>query len=123
AYYNPAMNEIVFPAGILQPPFYDPNRDDAYNYGSVGAVIGHEMTHGFDDQGAKFDAKGNLSNWWTPADLAAFQKQAECIQKQFDEFKVGANAPLTNLPEFATAFACKATDPMVRATDKRCIIW
>src|SRR6185369_4393704 len=89
AYYNPSMNEIVFPAGILQPPFYDPKADDAFNYGGIGAVIGHEMTHGFDDQGAKFDAKGNLINWWTPADRAAFEKQAECIQKQFDEFVVG----------------------------------
>jgi predicted metalloendopeptidase len=203
AYYNPSRNEIVFPAGILQPPFYDPNRDDAYNYGSAGAVIGHEMTHGFDDQGAKFDAKGNLVNWWTKEDLAAFQKQAECIQNQFDEFAVGdvhtngklvsgesiadlaglkiayaaykksqqgkeakiidgftpdqrfflgyahswaasgrpeaerlqattdphpldrfrANAPLTNLPEFATAFQCKAGDPMVRPDGKRCIVW
>ncbi|HEX9160679.1 MAG TPA: M13 family metallopeptidase, partial [Thermoanaerobaculia bacterium] len=203
AYYNSSMNEIVFPAGILQPPFYDPNRDDAYNYGAVGAVIGHEMTHGFDDQGSKFDAKGNLVNWWTPDDLKAFQKQAECIQKQFDEFKVGdvntngklvsgesiadlaglkiayaayqksqqgkprqvidgftpeqrfflgyahswaasgrpeserlqattdphpldrfrANAPLTNMPEFASAFGCKADDPMVRAADKRCVVW
>jgi putative endopeptidase len=203
AYYNPSRNEIVFPAGILQPPFYDPNRDDAYNYGSAGAVIGHEMTHGFDDQGAKFDAKGNLVNWWTKEDLAAFQKQSECIQNQFDEFAVGdvhtngklvsgesiadlaglkiayaaykksqqgkeakvidgftpdqrfflgyahswaasgrpeaerlqattdphpldrfrANAPLTNLPEFATAFQCKAGDPMVRPDGKRCVVW
>jgi putative endopeptidase len=203
AYYNPSRNEIVFPAGILQPPFYDPNRDDAYNYGAAGAVIGHEMTHGFDDQGAKFDAKGNLVNWWTKEDLAAFQKQAECIQSQFDEFAVGdvhtngklvsgesiadlaglkiayaaykksqqgkeakvidgftpdqrfflgyarswassgrpeaerlqattdphpldrfrANAPLTNLPEFATAFQCKAGDAMVRPDDKRCVVW
>jgi predicted metalloendopeptidase len=203
AYYNPSRNEIVFPAGILQPPFFDPNRDDAYNYGSAGAVIGHEMTHGFDDQGAKFDAKGNLVNWWTKEDLAAFQKQSECIQSQFDEFAVGdvhtngklvsgesiadlaglkiayaaykksqqgkeakiidgftpdqrfflgyahswaasgrpeaerlqattdphpldrfrANAPLTNLPEFATAFQCKAGDPMVRPDDKRCVVW
>jgi putative endopeptidase len=203
AYYNPSRNEIVFPAGILQPPFYDPDRDDAYNYGAAGSVIGHEMTHGFDDQGAKFDAKGNLSNWWTKEDLAAFQKQAECIQSQFDEMAVGdvhtngklvsgesiadlaglkiayaaykksqqgkeakvidgftpdqrfflgyahswaaagrpeaerlqattdphpldrfrANAPLTNLPEFATAFQCKAGDPMVRADDKRCVVW
>jgi putative endopeptidase len=203
AYYNPQRNEIVFPAGILQPPFYDPNRDDAYNYGAAGAVIGHEMTHGFDDEGSKFDAKGNLVNWWTPDDKAAFQKQAECIQKQFDEFPVGdvhtngklvsgesiadlaglkiayaayeksqqgkehktidgytpeqrlflgyahswaangrpeaerlqattdphpldrfrANAPLTNLPEFASAFGCKADDPMVRAAEKRCVVW
>ncbi len=203
AYYNPARNEIVFPAGILQPPYFDPNRDDAYNYGAAGAVIGHEMTHGFDDQGAKFDARGNLANWWKPEDLAAFQKQAECIQRQFDEFPVGdvhtngklvsgesiadlaglkiayaayekslegkerkvidgytpeqrlflgyahgwaaagrpeaerlqattdphpldrfrANAPLTNMPEFAKAFSCKAGDPMVRVEDKRCIVW
>jgi len=203
AYYNPSLNEIVFPAGILQPPYYDPNRDDAYNYGAAGSIIGHEMTHGFDDQGAKFDARGNLKNWWKAEDLAAFQKQAECIQKQFDEFAVGdvhtngklvsgesiadlaglkiafaayqksqegkprqiidgftpeqrfflgyargwassgrpeserlqattdphpldrfrANAPLTNLPEFATAFGCKADDPMVRPADKRCAVW
>jgi putative endopeptidase len=203
AYYNPSQNEIVFPAGILQPPYYDPNRDDAYNYGAAGSIIGHEMTHGFDDQGAKYDAKGNLVNWWKAEDLAAFQKQAECIQKQFDEFPVGdvhmngklvsgesiadlaglkiafaayqksqqgkprqiidgftpeqrffigyargwassgrpeaerlqattdphpldrfrANAPLTNLPEFATAFGCKADDPMVRPADKRCLVW
>ena len=203
AYYNSSRNEIVFPAGILQPPFYDPNRDDAYNYGSAGAVIGHEMTHGFDDQGSKFDAKGNRSDWWTPEDRAKFDKQAECIQKQFDEFAVGdvhtngklvsgesiadlaglkiayaaynksqegkprqiidgftpdqrlfiayaqswaasarpeaerlqatvdphpldrfrANAPLTNMPEFATAFGCKAEDPMVRPAEKRCLVW
>ena len=203
AYYNPSMNEIVFPAGILQPPFYDPNRDDAYNYGAAGAVIGHEMTHGFDDQGAKFDAKGNLVNWWTPEDLKSFQKSAECIQAQFDEFAVGdvrtngklvsgesiadlgglkiayaayeksiagkprevidgftpeqrffigyahswaaagrpeaerlqattdphpldrfrANGPLTNMPEFAAAFGCKAGDAMVRPPEKRCTIW
>jgi len=203
AYYNPSRNEIVFPAGILQPPYFDLTRDDAYNYGSAGAIIGHEMTHGFDDQGAKFDAKGNLANWWTPEDKAKFEKQAECIQKQFDEYPVGdvhtngklvsgesiadlaglkiayaayekslegkerktidgltpeqrffvayarswasrgrpeaerlqattdphplsrfrANAPLTNLPEFASAFGCKVGDPMVRAAEKRCVIW
>jgi putative endopeptidase len=203
AYYNPSMNEIVFPAGILQPPYFDLNRDEAYNYGAAGSVIGHEMTHGFDDQGSKFDAKGNLTNWWTPEDLKSFQKQAECIQKQFDEFAVGdvhtngklvsgesiadlaglkiayaayeksiqgkprkiidgltpeqrffigyargwagqatpeterlqvttdphpldrfrADAPLTNMPEFATAFGCKTTDAMVRAADKRCVVW
>ncbi len=90
AYYNSSMNEIVFPAGILQPPFYDPNRDDAMNYGGIGAVIGHEMTHGFDDQGAKFDAQGNLKNWWTPEDLANFKARGDCIQKQFDSFEVEA---------------------------------
>jgi putative endopeptidase len=88
AYYNSSMNEIVFPAGILQPPFYDPNRDDAMNYGGIGAVIGHEMTHGFDDQGAKFDAQGNLKNWWTAEDLANFKTRGDCIQKQFDSFEV-----------------------------------
>lgn len=87
AYYSPVMNEIVFPAGILQPPFYDPNRDDAMNYGGIGAVIGHEMTHGFDDQGAKFDAQGNLKNWWTPEDLKNFKERGDCIAKQFDGFE------------------------------------
>jgi putative endopeptidase len=88
AYYNAARNEIVFPAGILQPPFYDPHRNDALNYGGIGAVIGHEMTHGFDDQGSKFDADGNLRNWWTPEDLKNFQQRAECIVKQFDAYEV-----------------------------------
>ena len=88
AYYNPTINEIVFPAGILQPPFYDPKRDDAMNYGGVGAVIGHEMTHGFDDQGAKFDAVGNRSDWWTPEDLKNFQARGDCVAKQFDSYLV-----------------------------------
>jgi putative endopeptidase len=88
AYYNSTRNEIVFPAGILQPPFYDPNRDNAVNYGGMGSVIGHELTHGFDDQGSKFDAQGNLKNWWTPEDLKNFQARGECIVKQFDSFEV-----------------------------------
>src|SRR6202041_3492962 len=88
AYYNPTMNEIVFPAGILQPPFYDPQADDAINYGGMGAVIGHEMTHGFDDQGAKFDAVGNRSDWWTPEDLKNFQARGDCVAKQFDSYLV-----------------------------------
>jgi putative endopeptidase len=87
AYYSSVRNEIVFPAGILQPPFYDPRRDDAMNYGGIGAVIGHEMTHGFDDQGAKFDAQGNLNNWWTPEDLKNFKERGDCIAKQFDGFE------------------------------------
>jgi putative endopeptidase len=90
AYYNSSMNEIVFPAGILQPPFYDPKRDDAMNYGGIGAVIGHEMTHGFDDEGAKFDAQGNLKNWWTADDLKKFTERGDCVQKQFDGFEVEA---------------------------------
>ena len=73
AYYNPSLNEIVFPAGILQPPFFDRKADDAVNYGAIGGVIGHEMTHGFDDQGRKFDADGNLRDWWTPEDAKALQ--------------------------------------------------
>ncbi len=88
AYYSPSMNEIVFPAGILQPPFYDANRDDAMNYGGIGVVIGHEMTHGFDDQGARFDAQGNLKNWWTPDDLKNFNARGDCIANQFSGFVV-----------------------------------
>jgi putative endopeptidase len=89
AYYNPSLNEIVFPAGILQPPYFDPNRDDAYNYGATGATIGHELTHGFDSNGAKFDGNGNQVNWWTDADLANFKARAKCIATQFDELVVG----------------------------------
>jgi putative endopeptidase len=88
AYYRPPMNEIVFPAGILQPPFFNPQADDAINYGGIGSVIGHEMTHGFDDHGAQFDAQGNLNNWWTAEDLKNFQARGACIQKQFDSFEV-----------------------------------
>jgi putative endopeptidase len=86
AYYNPLLNEIVFPAGILQPPFFDPSADDAVNYGGIGAVIGHEMTHGFDDQGRKFDAQGNLKEWWTPADLKNYEGRAACVEKQFSGY-------------------------------------
>ncbi|HJQ30807.1 MAG TPA: M13 family metallopeptidase [Pyrinomonadaceae bacterium] len=88
AYYNPTMNEIVFPAGILQPPFYDPKADDAFNYGGIGAVIGHEMTHGFDDSGAKFDADGNLTMWWTKEDFTKFNARTDCVVQQFDAFQV-----------------------------------
>lgn len=205
AYYNPTMNEIVFPAGILQPPFYDPLADDAINYGGIGAVIGHEMTHGFDDSGAKFDPDGNLSNWWTDEDLNNFKGRAQCVIDQFDGFEVQPGirengklvvgesiadlggltvayaafrksmegkprpadidgfppeqrfflgyaqiwaqnsrpeferllvntdphplgrfrviGPLSNMPAFAQAFACKEGDPMVRPSDKRCQIW
>lgn len=89
AYYNPSNNEIVFPAGILQPPFFDMNADDAFNYGAIGAVIGHEMGHGFDDQGSKFDSKGNLRNWWTDEDRKKFDDRAACIIDQFDNIDVG----------------------------------
>ncbi|PJJ59154.1 M13 family metallopeptidase [Hymenobacter chitinivorans] len=99
AYYNPPMNEIVFPAGILQPPFYDPKADDAVNYGAIGAVIGHEITHGFDDQGRQYDAEGNLRDWWTKEDADNFTKRADIVGQQFDAFtpfdSVHVNGKLT----------------------------
>ena len=88
AFNNGQMNEIVFPAGILQPPFFDFSRDDAYNYGAIGAVIGHEITHGFDDQGARFDPHGNLRNWWAPDDLKNFQARGQCVADQFSGYVV-----------------------------------
>ena len=94
AYYNPAMNEIVFPAGILQPPFFDKHRDGALNYGGIGAVIGHEMTHGFDDQGRQFDAQGNLRDWWTAEDGKAFQQRADCIADEYANFIAVADVKL-----------------------------
>ncbi|HXR98351.1 MAG TPA: M13 family metallopeptidase [Terriglobales bacterium] len=86
AYYTPLFNEIFFPAGILQPPFYNQHRDLATNYGGAGVVIGHELTHGFDDQGRQFDAQGNLRDWWTPADAKAFQQRAACIINEYSDF-------------------------------------
>ncbi|MFN2635675.1 MAG: M13 family metallopeptidase [Gemmatimonadaceae bacterium] len=88
AYYNPQMNEIVFPAGIMQPPFFDPKADDAVNYGGMGAVIGHEMTHGFDDQGSQYDAQGNLRNWWSASDLEKFKRGTGLVSSQFDTYTV-----------------------------------
>ncbi|MDO4757773.1 MAG: M13 family metallopeptidase [Rikenellaceae bacterium] len=88
AYYNPTTNEICFPAAILQPPFYNSTADDAVNYGAIGVVIGHEMTHGFDDQGRNFDKDGNMINWWTEADAAAFQKKADVLVEQFNKIEV-----------------------------------
>jgi putative endopeptidase len=204
ASYSPTTNAVTLPAGILQPPFYDPLADDAVNYGGIGAAIGHEMTHGFDDQGAQFDAEGNLKNWWTPEDLKNFKARTDCVVSQFDAFEaepglhlqgklvVGesvadlggltiayralqkaqagkprklidgftpeqrfflgwaqvwaanvrpeearrrvvtdphplsrfrVNGPLSNIPEFATAYQCKVGDPMVRPPEKRCQIW
>lgn len=204
AYYNPQINEIVFPAGILQPPFFDAAADDAFNYGGMGSVIGHEMTHGFDDQGRQFDSTGNLANWWTDADLKAFKERAKCVIDQFSGFEVEkglnqngnlvvgesiadlgglliaytafqkslegkprtqidgftpeqrfflgyargwathtrpelarmlvnidphplakfrVNGPVSNLPQFAAAFQCKAGDRMVRLEKDRCQIW
>jgi putative endopeptidase len=86
AYYDPSENDINFPAGILQPPFYEFKADNAANYGGIGAVIGHELTHGFDDQGRQFDAEGNLKDWWTPEDAKAFEQRAQCIVEQYDNF-------------------------------------
>jgi predicted metalloendopeptidase len=201
--YNPQNNEIIFPAGILQSPLFDPTADDAVNYGGMGAIIGHELTHGFDDEGRQFDAKGNLSDWWTADDRKAFDERAQCIIDQFNGYEIEkglnqkgelvvgesiadlgglaiayaalqksmegkprpknidgftpeqrfflayahnwatnirpeyarflaaqdphplarfrANGPLSNMPEFAEAFQCKAGSPMVRP--KRCQIW
>ncbi|MEO6234400.1 MAG: M13-type metalloendopeptidase [Thermomonas sp.] len=87
AYYNPLMNEIVFPAAILQPPFFDPKADPALNYGGIGAVIGHEMMHGYDDQGSQFDAKGNFNNWWTASDSKGFKQRTTKLVKQFDDYE------------------------------------
>ncbi|GAA5006202.1 peptidase [Lysobacter lycopersici] len=205
AYYNPFQNEIVFPAAILQPPFFDPKADDATNYGGIGAVIGHEMTHGYDDQGSRFGPDGNFNNWWTDADAKAFKSRTDRLVKQFDAYEAlpglhvkgyqtlgeniadlgGINVaydamqraqpdskPTTqvdglsrdqrfflgfgtiwrgqmtpdylkvivntnehapdqfraigapsNMPAFATAFSCKAGDPMVRSGDKQVVIW
>jgi len=204
AYYNPQINEIVFPAGILQPPFFDAESDDAFNYGGMGSVIGHEMTHGFDDQGSQFDSTGNLANWWSESDLKAFKERAQCVIDQFNGFEVEkglnengklvvgesiadlggllvayrafqkslegkprvvidgftpeqrfflgyargwatnmrpelarqlvytdphplpkfrVNGPVSNLPQFAEAFQCKAGDAMVRSEHDRCQIW
>jgi putative endopeptidase len=88
AYYDATMNEIVFPAGILQPPFYDPKADDAVNYGGMGAAIGHEITHGFDDEGSQFDAQGNLREWWTADDRKNFDQRASCVEAQFNGYEV-----------------------------------
>lgn len=88
AYYHPLRNEVVFPAGILQPPFFYPGADDAVNYGGIGAVIGHEIIHGFDDQGSRFDADGHLRNWWTDEDRSEFDERAERIVEQFNEYTV-----------------------------------
>ena len=86
AYYNPPLNEIVFPAGILQPPFFDKEMDDAINFGGIGLVIGHELTHGFDDQGRKYDPQGNLRDWWTPEDGKEFERRASCVANEYGGF-------------------------------------
>jgi putative endopeptidase len=88
AYYNPTTNEICFPAAILQPPFFNPDADDAVNYGAIGVVIGHEMTHGFDDQGRNYDKDGNLIDWWTAEDAVRFKERADKLVDQYDQIIV-----------------------------------
>ena len=88
AYYNPQMNDINFPAGVLQPPLFDPKLDDAPNYGNTGSTIGHELTHGFDDEGRKFDGSGNLKEWWTPADAKAFEERINCVRDQYAQYTI-----------------------------------
>ena len=99
AYYNPTTNEICFPAGILQPPFFDMQADDAFNYGAIGVVIGHEMTHGFDDQGSKYDKDGNLRQWWTAEDRQRFEERTHVMRDFFNNIEVlpglHANGQLT----------------------------
>jgi putative endopeptidase len=87
AYFNPSYNEIVFPAGILQPPFFDLAMDDAVNYGAIGVVIGHEITHGYDDQGRKFDAEGNLNSWWSDKDAKEFEGRAQKVVDEYNAFE------------------------------------
>jgi endothelin-converting enzyme/putative endopeptidase len=94
AYYDPQMNNINFPAGILQPPFFSKTADDAENLGAIGAIIGHELTHGFDDQGRQFDAKGNLADWWTEADTKAFEAKTDCLVDEYSSFVVGKGVHL-----------------------------
>jgi putative endopeptidase len=110
AYYNPYVNEIVFPAGIMQPPRFNPDADDAYNYGGMGAVIGHEITHGFDDEGRQFDAKGNLRDWWTAEDNKKFTERAQKIAALYNSYvavdSLHVNGQLTlgeNLADFGGA--------------------
>jgi len=88
AYYDPQRNDINFPAGVLQPPLYDAKLDDAPNYGDTGGTIGHELTHGFDDEGSQFDAKGNLRNWWTKEDRAKFDARTQCVENQYAQYVV-----------------------------------
>jgi len=205
AYYNPSLNEMVFPAGVLQPPFWNPAAPEPVNYGAIGMVVGHELTHGFDDEGRQFDAYGNLTDWWTPEVSKGFDQRAQCVVEQFDayepipgtklngkltlgediadlgglklayaawqaarqgrpaeppvlgftpeqQFFLGfaqswctksrdesvrlraqtdphapprfrVDGPLSNLPQFADAFGCKAGSAMVRPPGKRCEVW
>lgn len=136
AYYNPTFNEVVFPAAILQPPFFDPNADDAVNYGAIGGVIGHEMGHGFDDQGAKSDARGVLRTWWQPEDEKAFAKLVDRLADQYSQYVVlpglkingrltlGENiGDLGGLSVAYAAFDVKPQDQMYLPPAQRVRIW
>jgi len=94
AYYSPDRNTINFPAGILQPPFYRAGRDAAVNYGAAGGVIGHELTHGFDDQGRKFDGDGAVRDWWTPSDAKAYEERASCVADQYSSYTVAGDTKI-----------------------------
>ena len=96
AYYDAQLNDMVFPAGVLQPPLFDPKMDDAPNYGNTGSTIGHELTHGFDDEGRKFDAKGNLHDWWTKQDAAGFVKRSGCVVDQYAQYTVVDNIKINS---------------------------
>ena len=105
AYFDPQMNDINFPAGVLQPPLFDPKMDDAPGYGNTGGTIGHELTHGFDDEGRQYDAKGNLKDWWTKEDAKAFEERAQCIVDQYSQYTIvddiKINGKLTNGEDIA----------------------
>ena len=122
AYYNPGLNEIVFPAAILQPPFFDLDADDAVNYGGIGAVIGHEIGHGFDDQGSQYDGDGNLRDWWTDEDRAAFEARADALIAQYDDL-VPATPPATRStarsPSARTSATSAASRSATRPTGSR----
>jgi putative endopeptidase len=131
AYFNPLQNEIVFPAGILQPPFFDVNQDDAVNYGAIGAVIGHEITHGYDDQGRRYDAEGNLNEWWTKDDAREFEARTQKVVDEYNAFEplpgVHVNGPLTlgeNLADLGgISIACDALErTLARDPSKRKMI-
>jgi endothelin-converting enzyme/putative endopeptidase len=119
AYYNPAMNEMVFPAGILQPPFFNKAAPDPVNYGAIGMVVGHELTHGFDDEGRRYDAKGNLTDWWTPAVAQEFDRRAECVVRQYAGYEslpgVKLNGKLTLGENIADLGGLKLAHAAMRA--------
>jgi endothelin-converting enzyme/putative endopeptidase len=96
AYYNPSMNDINFPAGVLMPPLYDTKLDDAPNYGNTGSTIGHELTHGFDDEGRQFDGDGNLRDWWTKQDADEFEKRATCVRDQYSSYVIVDDIKITS---------------------------